>query len=71
MRRLHSLSLLLTLGGILLVAIAVALDLPPGVTLAGILLAWAGIVKVIVVALWRGVASLDPKDGRDGRAKPE
>ncbi|MDQ3044827.1 MAG: hypothetical protein M3R06_06700 [Chloroflexota bacterium] len=66
MSRLNSIALTMTIGGFLLIALALAFDLPPGVILAGILLAWAGIVKVIVVALWKGVASLNRADGRDG-----
>jgi hypothetical protein len=47
----------MTVVGLALVICGVALDLPASWTLVGLLLAWAGIVKVVVVVLWRGIAA--------------
>ena len=44
--------------GVVVLLLATVLDLGATWLLGGILLAWAGLVKVIVVALWRGVANL-------------
>lgn len=57
MGRLWSLSLLLVVGGLLLVAVGSTVSPGPAVLLTGLLLVWAGIVKVVVVHLWRGVAN--------------
>lgn len=57
MRHLRSVSVLLVLAGLVLVA--AAQNFPVGATwvLTGLLLAWAGIVKVVVVHLWRGLTA--------------
>lgn len=47
----------MTVAGIVLVAAAMALSLEPMWALVGLLLLWAGIVKVIVVALWRNLGT--------------
>lgn len=39
------------------------LSLGPTWTLTGLLLAWAGLVKVVVVRLWRGIAAPTRFDG--------
>ena len=55
MRHLRSVSLLITLAGILLVIATPLLPLDMTWLLVGLLLAWAGIVKLVVVALWRNL----------------
>ena len=59
MRHLWSVSVLLFLVGVALVIADPLLSLGPTWALIGLLLAWAGIVKVVVVYLWRGVAAPD------------
>ena len=56
MRHLSSVSILLVVAGLVVLAAAQLLGLSPTWALTGLLLAWAGIVKVVVVVLWRGVA---------------
>lgn len=65
MRHLRSVSLLLVVAGLLLVVAARLLPLGATWLLTGLLLAWAGIVKLVVVYLWRGVANPErpPADG--------
>jgi hypothetical protein len=48
--------MLLVVAGLLLMIGGPLLSLSPTWTLTGLLLAWAGVVKVIVVRLWRGIA---------------
>lgn len=58
MRYLRWTSYAITLAGILLAAVAGLTKLGDVWMLAGILLAWAGIVKIIVVMIWERVADL-------------
>jgi uncharacterized membrane protein len=44
--------------GLLILFTAIALDLGAAMQLTGILLTWAGIVKIVVVQLWTRVAGL-------------
>ena len=53
MRHLHLVSLLMTVVGLALVVFAVAGWLNPTLLVVGLFLLWAGIVKVVVVVLWR------------------
>lgn len=62
MRQLRNVSVAMTVLGIALVAIATIFDLPAMWTLVGLLLAWAGIVKVVVVVLWRGIFAANASD---------
>jgi len=65
-RHLRSVSVLFVLLGVAVLAASLALQLNPTWTLTGLLLAWAGIVKVVVVHLWRGIAAAGlPPDGDD------
>jgi hypothetical protein len=57
MRHLRSISVVLVLVGLTTMLGAAFLALGPTWLLSGLLLTWAGLVKVIVVALWRGVAN--------------
>ena len=57
MRHLRSLSVVLAVAGLALLGASLMLDLNPTWALAGLLLAWAGVVKVIVIYLWRGIAA--------------
>ncbi len=59
MRHLWSVSVLLFLVGVALVVADPLLSLGPTWALVGLLLAWAGIVKVVVVHLWRGLSAPD------------
>jgi len=45
----------MTVAGVILVLASLLLDLGATWTLIGLLLAWAGAVKVIVVRLWRNL----------------
>ncbi len=58
MHHLRLVSIAMIIGGLLAIVAAVVFTLGPAWTLTGLLLAFAGAVKVIVVALWRGVASV-------------
>lgn len=58
MRYLRWTSYLITLAGIVLAVVAGAAGLGDAWLLTGILLTWAGIVKIIVVAIWEHVADL-------------
>lgn len=58
MRYLRWASYAITLAGIMLAVVASTAGLGAVWSLAGILLAWAGIMKVIVVAIWEHVADL-------------
>lgn len=58
MRYLRWASYSITLAGILLAIVASMASLGDVWVLAGILLAWAGIVKIIVVAIWEHLADL-------------
>ena len=69
MRHLRHVSVAITILGLLAIAAAIALDLGPAVTLTGMLLVVAGLVKIVIVALWRGVAGFDaPPRGDDREA---
>lgn len=59
MRHLSITSYALTVVGILIVLSALVLDVTPWITLSGILLAWAGIVKIAVVLIWTRVAHME------------
>lgn len=63
MRHLRSVSVLLFVGGLALLVGSLLLSLSPTWTLTGLLLAWAGLVKVVVVRLWRGISSPARFDG--------
>ena len=53
MRHIRLISLVMTLAGLALVAAAVAGLANPTLLLVGLFLLWAGVVKVVVIALWR------------------
>lgn len=55
MHQLRNVSIAMTLVGLALIALGMIFDLPTMWTLVGLLLAWAGIVKVVVVVLWKGI----------------
>ena len=58
-RHIRWISVLMAVAGLVLVAASLALSLEPLWVLVGLLLFWAGIVKVIVVALWRNLGGSD------------
>jgi hypothetical protein len=58
MKHLRLTSYAITAAGILLAVIASFGELGAAWTLAGILLAWAGIVKIVVVLIWTKLARL-------------
>lgn len=58
MRHLRRLSWAMTAAGAAITFIAMAASLDQVFVLAGIMLTWAGLVKVIVVHLWTTVAGL-------------
>lgn len=57
MRHIRLVSVLMTVVGLALAAASVAGWLSPTLLLVGLFLFWAGIVKVVVVALWRHLGS--------------
>ncbi len=59
MRHLSIASYALTAVGIFIVLVALALDLAAWITLAGVLLVWAGIVKIAVVLIWTRIAYME------------
>lgn len=59
MRRLNSLSVALTVAGLVAVVLGLLLDLSPLVTLIGLMLVVAGGVKVATVYLWRAMFDAD------------
>lgn len=58
----------MTILGILLIAGSQLLDLNLTWLLAGVLLTWAGIVKIIVVLIWTNVARLGTDDHKPEKA---
>jgi hypothetical protein len=64
MRHLHRISWLVTLLGIGIILAAWVADLDPVWLLAGILLAWAGLVKIVVVLIWTRVALMGTDEHR-------
>lgn len=63
MRRLHHLSLLLLIAGVLLTSFGALLGIGPLWTLSGLLLAIAGGVKLLVIYLWRNVIQIEDAEG--------
>ena len=55
MRYIRWTSNLITFAGIALIAAGVLLDLNPTITLVGMMLTVAGVIKVVAVGLWHGV----------------
>jgi hypothetical protein len=55
-RHLRSVSIVMFVLGAAIVVATRLLPLSPTWTLTGLLLTWAGIVKLIVVYLWHGIA---------------
>ena len=55
MRYIRWTSNLIAIAGVALTAVSVLLDLNPTVTLVGLMLIVAGVVKIIAVGLWHGV----------------
>jgi hypothetical protein len=62
-RHLRSVSLVISLAGLFLLLASLVFHLSPTWTLVGLLLAWAGIVKLVVVHLWHGVAAPNTSRG--------
>ena len=58
MRHLHLASIAITALGLLAMILATLFDLGAAVLLAGLLLTWAGIVKIVVVYIWTHIAGL-------------
>jgi hypothetical protein len=58
MRFLRWISIAMTVAGFALAVVALSAGLDPVYALGGIMLAWAGVVKVVVVYLWTHVAGL-------------
>ena len=59
MRYIRLISLLMVVLGFVLVVAGFVLRLDPLWALAGLLMLWAGIVKVVVAALWRKLGTSD------------
>jgi hypothetical protein len=58
MRHLRLASFAITALGLLAIVLALVFDLGAAVLLGGILLTWAGIVKIVVVYIWTHIAGL-------------
>jgi hypothetical protein len=58
MKHLSTISYAIAISGLLVIAAAAAAGLSPLFTLAGWLLLLAGIVKIVVVQIWRRLAGL-------------
>ena len=64
MHHLQRISWAMALVGIVTVGIALIFDLDPVWLLAGILLAWAGIVKIVITLIWTRVAQMGTDEHR-------
>jgi len=62
MRYLSIASYAITAIGVLIIVVASLLGLDTSIVLAGVLLAWAGIVKIAVVLIWTRVAGMGTND---------
>ena len=62
-RHLRSVSVAMTAAGLVLLVTAGLFDVGATWALVGLLLAWAGVVKVVVVRLWRGLEGRETTDG--------
>lgn len=62
MRHLSNASYAITAIGILVILAALILRLDTSILLTGVLLAWAGIVKIAVVTIWTKVAGMESRD---------
>lgn len=60
MRQLKLTSTLILAVGLALAVVGAAINDNPAWTLTGLLLIWAGIVKIVVIYLWRGMTT-DPR----------
>ncbi len=60
MRYLRLISIAMTAGGAVLAAAAIAFDLGGALTLTGLMLVIAGLVKIVTVAIWNGFVGLGP-----------
>jgi hypothetical protein len=70
LRYLRIVSILMTLLGVAALAAAVTVDVNPTVLLAGMMLVVAGIVKVVILGLWRSVAGIGAPVGPDISSNP-
>jgi len=61
-RHLSIASYAITAIGVLIIVVASLLSLDTSIILAGVLLAWAGIVKIAVVLIWTRVAGMGTND---------
>lgn len=62
MHHLSNASYAITAIGILVILAALILRLDTSILLTGVLLAWAGIVKIAVVTIWTKVAGMETRD---------
>lgn len=62
MRHLSNASYAIIAIGILVILAASILSLDTSILLTGVLLAWAGIVKIAVVTIWTRVAGMETRD---------
>jgi hypothetical protein len=59
-RYLRLISIAITVAGVALAVVASVFDLDAAVTLTGLMLVVAGLVKIATVAIWNGFAGLGP-----------
>lgn len=64
MRHLHILSILMLMIGVAVTVAGVAFELGAAVTLVGMMLVVAGIVKVVTVRIWNGFFDSDTVVGK-------
>ena len=66
MRSIRLLSTIVTVAGLVLLVGGIAFDLDPVWSLAGLLLLVAGVVKVVVTAIWRNLGGDSPPNTTSG-----
>jgi hypothetical protein len=59
-RYLRLVSIAMTIAGVLLAIGSLMFDLGGAITLTGLMLVIAGLVKIVTVAIWRGFVGLGP-----------
>lgn len=60
MRYLRLLSIAMTISGVLLAVASTIFDFGGALTLTGLMLVIAGVVKIVTVAIWHGIVGLGP-----------
>ena len=64
MRHIRLVSILMLMAGAAVAVAGIALDLSPVVTLVGLMLVIAGIIKIVTVRIWHGLFDSDAAVGK-------